>query len=455
MIRETEVCVIGGGPAGAACARRLAQLGHRVCVVERAAFPRSHVGESLPPSILPALDALGLRARVEAAGFLRPTGALVDWAGASERLAFGTAQRGFQVDRGRFDQLLLDAASEAGAEILQPARAYHPRLEDGLWHIPLRDHGQVTGLRARLLIDAAGRQASGLARAPQPLGVTTAALYGYWDCPEGIGPETRIEAGQGAWYWGAALPDGSFNATVFLDPARLAGLTPPARLAFYRDLLEASQLLRPCLKGALRSPVLTCDATSQRDSAPAEPQRLRVGDAGFCVDPLSSQGVQMALRSGLQGAIAAHTILTRPERAASALRFLRARVQEAAQTHAPLAASHYARQHDHSPAPFWQARSATTPDPVRPKPIPPDHPLRLCPQTQFADVPVIDGDLIAESAGLTHPNLTRPVVWYEGHPLATLMHAFRQGMTARDLARIWPARSLAPWLWQHRVLIPQ
>ena len=35
---EVDVCVIGGGPAGSTIGRRLTQLGHRVCIVEKARF---------------------------------------------------------------------------------------------------------------------------------------------------------------------------------------------------------------------------------------------------------------------------------------------------------------------------------------------------------------------------------------------------------------------------------
>src|SRR5688572_29358999 len=62
---ETEICVIGGGPAGSTVARELASLGHDVILVERAPFPRRHIGESLSPGILPLLDLIGIRNRIE------------------------------------------------------------------------------------------------------------------------------------------------------------------------------------------------------------------------------------------------------------------------------------------------------------------------------------------------------------------------------------------------------
>ena len=76
---ETEVSVIGAGPAGSTVARLLAELGHTVLLVEQSQFPRRRIGESFPPSILRVFDALGLRAAIERAGFLRPTGTIVDW----------------------------------------------------------------------------------------------------------------------------------------------------------------------------------------------------------------------------------------------------------------------------------------------------------------------------------------------------------------------------------------
>jgi NADPH-dependent glutamate synthase beta subunit-like oxidoreductase len=72
--RSADVCVIGGGPAGSTIAHRLASLGHEVCLVERDAAPRPHIAASLPATILPLLEVIGVRERVEGEGFLLVVG---------------------------------------------------------------------------------------------------------------------------------------------------------------------------------------------------------------------------------------------------------------------------------------------------------------------------------------------------------------------------------------------
>ena len=55
-----DAIVIGAGPAGSASAAVLGEHGHRVIVLERAKFPRYHIGESLIPFTFHPLERLGL-----------------------------------------------------------------------------------------------------------------------------------------------------------------------------------------------------------------------------------------------------------------------------------------------------------------------------------------------------------------------------------------------------------
>ena len=102
ILNGADVVVAGGGPAGATISRLLVGLGFRVVLLEKAHFPRHQIGESLPPSILPLLDFLDLRALIEGAGFLRMPGHTVLWGDSHPRTSYYSEDHtrlGFQVWR--------------------------------------------------------------------------------------------------------------------------------------------------------------------------------------------------------------------------------------------------------------------------------------------------------------------------------------------------------------------
>jgi len=454
-----DVCVIGGGPAGSASAIRLAQLGHRVVLVERAPRGRAHVGESLPPSILPLLDALGVRNSVEAAGFLRPRDALVQWDGSlrdTSMHAADGAEPGFQVDRGRFDALLLDAAAAAGVTLLQPVAAGAPQRDGEQMRVALRD-GRV--VRAQWVVDARGRRgAAGPAQ-------RTAALYAYWPGARRDDTRTRVESGPDAWYWGAPLPDGSFNATVFVDAARCAGLDRGTRHALYRALLARSALLRPMLGGAVPADVRVCDATAGRAPDPAADGVLRVGEAAFTIDPLSSQGVQAALRSGLQAAVCLHTLLARPGAAALALAFHADQVRRTAQHHARLAAGFHAAAAQRFGSAFWLARAgaavAQRAPEAPPAPAGLDARVAIDPHLSWEREPILDGEWIVEADAIDHPALDAPAAFIGGVAVRALLRPLESTLTLRELLRRWSlefgesrASGLFATLWRQGLIVP-
>ncbi|MGE3535925.1 MAG: NAD(P)/FAD-dependent oxidoreductase [Candidatus Tectimicrobiota bacterium] len=466
---DTEICVLGGGPAGATVARKLAQLGHTVCLLTTASAPRRRPGESLPASILPLLEGLGLRQTIEDAGFLRPDGTLLHWSSAGPTRIPSPGERGFQVDRARFDAVLLNAACQSGVDLRQCTDVGLPQRQPGHgWSLRGRTIDTAPlQLQAQVLVDATGRR--GL-RPRQRLRTTTPtlALYGSWHGVQLDGPETRIEAGPEAWYWGAPLPDGRVNAAVFLDPAVCAGAGRTGLLRLYRAYLARSHLLHSCLAGHPVGPVLVCAATGYIAAQPIARDCLRVGDAACALDPLASQGVHMALLSALQGSIALHTILTMPGEADSAFAFYRARQEDAVARSRRVAAELYAAADRFAERPFWQRRAtpavvtpASAHGPAVVAPLHPDQGLRLSETLRIVATPAIVGDLIRRVPALVHPTLAQPVAFLGATALAPLLTDFVAGRTAEAVLQRWTqhmalrdGRRILHWLWQQGIVLP-
>src|SRR5919106_4059275 len=120
---RTRILVIGGGPAGSTASTLLARQGFEVTLLERAHFPRYHIGESLLPSILQILDLLGAREKMERIGFTRKDGAYLEWGSERWGLNFGELSENctyaFQVERADFDNMLLQHSRSQGVKVFE------------------------------------------------------------------------------------------------------------------------------------------------------------------------------------------------------------------------------------------------------------------------------------------------------------------------------------------------
>ena len=459
---HAQVCVVGAGPAGAALAARLARLGHDVALVEREAVPRSRVGESLGPGSWPLLDALGLREAVAAAGFVRSAQARIRWRTTSEESPVEYA--GLTVDRGAFDSILLANARAAGATVITSTRAGRPRRVGDGWEVPL--DGRV--VHSRFLADATGRRRllGGPRTAVSP---RTLALYAAWAGAEPVDrPQSRVDVLADAWLWGAHLPGGGFRAMAFVDPAAVAGAGPD-RGRLYRRLLGASPMFAELLTDARPlGPVQVCDATSYLAAEPVDGSLVKVGEAAFAIDPLSSSGVQVAGQTALAAGAVVHTLLTPEGDTRAAMRYYTDLVAHTVTRHAATATALYAEHETYANTAFWRRRSAGAqratpaglPAPVRLSDLL-AQPVRLVADATLEPVPCLVGERIEARRALTCSALDRPVAFLAGTELAPLLEVLPVAPSLAGAVAIWDRKlsagrghEIAAWLARRGLLRP-
>jgi flavin-dependent dehydrogenase len=463
-----EICVIGAGPAGSSFAARMAQLGHEVSLIERAPFPRSRLGESLSPGLLPLLDITGARAAVEASNVRRVASVQVKWGGAPE-IRPGGRDPGLLVDRGEFDRLLLQRARDLGVRVLQPARVRHICRDRHEWRVDVAvDADAAVHLRVDFLATATGRSAR-IAAGKSFTGPRTLALYAYWR-GRSLPQEPRIEAGRDAWYWGVPLPDGTFNTLVFVDAKRARG--PGSLRERFEQLLRGSSLAADCRDAQMLGGVRAHDATAYFDGGCVTRSSIKIGDTALAIDPISSSGVQKAIQSAVAAAATVNTLLRRPAAGDAAIRFYRDSLADASRRHARWAAEHYHPVAVRLGGEFWEARAAapTTAPAAAPARLPAVSALdaraitglrlELSARADFVDLPCIEGDFVTVKSALRHPNLESPVAYLGNWELAPLLRRLKPGATAWQLAQAWSSQlaprnglSVAAWLVRQGILV--
>jgi flavin-dependent dehydrogenase len=162
--RTFDAVIIGGGPAGATAAVRLAQAGWSVAVIEKCCYPRRKVcGEFLSATNLPVLQRLGA-----ADAFLDLAGPPVTQVGLfahstvltakMPRPAIGADGFGRALGREHLDTLLLARAAEAGAHVWQPCSVVTlSKAVDGYaCQIASKEERRTVEIRASLIIAAHG-----------------------------------------------------------------------------------------------------------------------------------------------------------------------------------------------------------------------------------------------------------------------------------------------------------
>ena len=314
-----DVIVIGAGPGGSAAAAIAARGGLRTLLLERAAAPVFKIGESLMPDTHGVFEKMGaLRAMQESrfvekhsVQFFTKTGkASMPFYFEKERPGEDSA-RTWQVLRSEFDQLLMDAAAEQGAEVHRGVNV-RDVLFDGERAVGVRATAEGNGgpveLASRVTIDATGQSALIARRLDLgrvDYGLRHASIYTHFrgairdeGKDEGATLILHTESGEN-WFWyiplaGDVVSVGVVGPMDSLIRNREGG---PERI-FFEEVARCAEIERRIAPAERCRPVSVMKDFSYRFDRMAGDGWIAIGDAFSFIDPVYSSGVFLALKSG-------------------------------------------------------------------------------------------------------------------------------------------------------------
>ncbi len=161
-IQDTDVLVIGAGPAGTVAASIVNKAGYKVRIVEKMKFPRFVIGESLLPRCMEALEEAGFLEAVKEKKFQEKGGAKFVKNGKTCDYQFADQfTKGWkwtwQVPRAEFDKTLADTVEKMGVPIdyESTVTAIEFNGSESLTTI-VNKNGEASQIRARFIIDGSG-----------------------------------------------------------------------------------------------------------------------------------------------------------------------------------------------------------------------------------------------------------------------------------------------------------
>jgi len=316
---DTEVLVVGAGPAGSSAAAWSARAGKQVTIIDSATFPRDKpCGDGLTPRAIAELSSLGLaswltgRARnlgLRAAGFGQelllpwPGGSLPNYGGAAPRMVL--------------DATILGVATDAGATLLQNTSAHDVVIENGEIKsvIAKTAEGDIQINASKVIIADGARSQLGrkLNRQWHRDTAYGVAARGYIDSERSDDPwisshlelrnaENEILSGYG-WIFPLGTGEVNIGVGTLATSKRPADINLRALLSQYTDQQRADWKL----SGDIKLPWSALLPMGGAVSGVAGRNYMFVGDAAGCVNPLNGEGIDYGLETGR---LAAHMLDT-------------------------------------------------------------------------------------------------------------------------------------------------
>ena len=329
---QTDVLILGAGPAGSALARQLASSGLSVVIADKKDFPRAKpCGEFFSPQCQPYLEALGLSSLLTDLHSHLVTGMRMHGGAAIAKGDFRTLAgthaptTGFAIRREVFDHALLLAAEQTGARVL---------LRHEFKGLVRNRDGRITGAQlctpdgtlltchARWTVGADGvhsRVARDLGVQRQIPWLEQFALVTHFD---GVATMNTAEVHllRGGFFAATTVDEGRFSLNLVLPKQALKQRGERSWDEFAASHMAAAPHLQARLRTATRTrPWRGIGPFAYRTTTQTVPGAALVGDAAGYIDPLTGEGIYFALFGASALGTAIRAALVDPSHEAAAM----------------------------------------------------------------------------------------------------------------------------------------
>ena len=299
-MQQFDVCVVGAGIAGSTLASELSQLGYKVALIEKDDFPRFHIGCSFSAGVVTHwISHFKLNNILREAIIHQKQKVEVCWENHESILK---DEKGCLVDRALFDNLLLRKCVENGVEIFTSNKSLSLLNKDkNGWIISLNN----TTVLCKFLVEATGRKSSIIKTGKKKYLPKLLAVYSFLN--EEI-EHPIIKSGIDYWIWKTPYKN-NLLAVIYTDPKTInenGGMQE-----FYQNTLKNE--FGYMLDSTSISKITICDATANVDLSPIGSNYIKIGDAAFTLDPISSQGVAKAFKNVSYAIRVINTIIKKPQ----------------------------------------------------------------------------------------------------------------------------------------------
>jgi flavin-dependent dehydrogenase len=352
-----DLAIVGGGPAGSATALSLRAHAPALSVIliEATNYDTARVGETLPPptrTILEHLDLWKAFCELSPREVFGTTAVWGQSAPLDNDFIYMPANTGWHVDRTSFDRLLATEAANRGVALLLGASLRDLRRVGDDWRLTSSNGDAVS---ARFVVDATGGTAA-LARRLGAQFVSLDRLVGVTRFFEGGCDDSRlfVEAFEHGWWYTAGLPNGK-RITGCITDADLAQQMKLGQTEEWQRRLAIAPTIAALLQECKPTSQIIIRSTASRRLEPVATNRwLAVGDAASRFDPLSSQGIFKALRSGIFASYAIGDWLI--QRDESGLQRYCRYVAEEFRNYSEVRSKYYCQEQRWPASEFWRRR---------------------------------------------------------------------------------------------------